>query len=63
MLGDPLLQKLLQLLPDDEARLRVSNWVDACVQDVSSGDADQRLLLDMVDTIYEFVRSTKVLIQ
>ena len=63
MLGDPLLQKLLQLLPDDEAHLRVGNWVNACVQDVSSGDADQRLLLDMIDTIYEFVRSTKVLMQ
>ncbi|KAH8882876.1 Mis6-domain-containing protein, partial [Thozetella sp. PMI_491] len=61
VLGDPLLQKLLRLRPAEEAHERVSNWVRACVQDVASGDASQSLLLDMIDIIYEFVRSTKTL--
>jgi len=60
VLGDPLLQKLLRLRPDNDANVRVSYWIEACINDVISGDADQSTLLDMVETIYEFVQTTKV---
>ncbi|KAK3327686.1 Mis6-domain-containing protein [Cercophora scortea] len=61
VLADPLLQKLLLLRPDAEGFARISNWVAACMSDVANGDADSDLLLDMVEVIHGYVRSTRTL--
>ncbi|KAK3684824.1 Mis6-domain-containing protein [Podospora appendiculata] len=61
VLADPLLQKLLLLRPDAEGFARISNWVAGCMSDVANGDADSDLLLDMIDVIHSYARSTRTL--
>jgi centromere protein I len=53
VMGDPLLQKLLQLKSTDAVRQRVDNWLEG---DGSSEGA----LLDMLASILEYTRFTKV---
>lgn len=60
VLADPLLQKFLLLRPDAEASSRVSNWLMACLGDVSSGDADSEIFLEMVEVINSYALATKV---
>ena len=60
VLADPLLQKLLLLRPDAEGSTRISNWLLACLSDVTSGDAEPGLLLDMLDVVHEYAVATKV---
>ncbi len=60
VLADPLLQKLLLLRPDAEGSARISNWLLACLDDVTSGDAEPELLLDMLDVVREYAVATKV---
>lgn len=62
VMGDPLLQKLLQLKSTDETRHRVDNWLLAFFGDqMQSEDNSERALLDMLASILEYVRFTKVL--
>ncbi|KAK4148115.1 Mis6-domain-containing protein [Dichotomopilus funicola] len=61
VLADPLLQKFLLLRPDAEASSRVSNWLMACLGDVSSGDADSEIFLEMVEVINSYAVATKTL--
>ncbi|KAK3377995.1 Mis6-domain-containing protein [Podospora didyma] len=61
IMADPLLQKLLLLRPDAEAYSRIGNWLMACMGDVTSGDADFSLFLDMLDVVHDYVTSTKTL--
>lgn len=62
VMGDPLLQKFLQLKSTDETRHRVDNWLLAFFEDqMQSEDNSERALLDMLASILEYVRVTKVL--
>ena len=62
VMGDPLLQKLLQLKSTNETRQRVDNWLLAFFEDqMQSDDNSERALLDMLAAILEYVRFTKVL--
>lgn len=62
VMGDPLLQKLLQLKSTNEIRQRVDNWLLAFFEDqMQSEDNSERALLDMLIAILEYVRFTKTL--
>lgn len=61
VLADPLLQKLMILRPDNEASIRVRNWLNACITDVKVGDADASVLLDVVEVLQDYVAATKSL--
>lgn len=60
VLADPLLQKLLLLRPSAESFLRVANWLNAALQDVLDGDADDATLWEMMEVVRDFVVQTKV---
>ncbi|KAB5563217.1 Mis6-domain-containing protein [Coniochaeta sp. 2T2.1] len=61
VLADPLLQKLMLLRPNNEATLRVKNWIEACLRDVKTGDAGADVLLDVIDVLQDYVSVTKTL--
>lgn len=48
------------LRPDNEASIRVRNWLNACITDVKVGDADASVLLDVVEVLQDYVAATKV---
>ncbi|OTA92290.1 hypothetical protein M434DRAFT_396534 [Hypoxylon sp. CO27-5] len=58
VLGDPLLQKLLILKPDNEAHQRVGSWLASYGQDLMSGEpgVDPR---DCLEILKAYVSSTK----
>ncbi|OBT67214.1 hypothetical protein VE03_02723 [Pseudogymnoascus sp. 23342-1-I1] len=60
VMGDPLLQKLLQLKSTDAVRQRVDNWLMAFFEDQLEGDGtSEGALLDMLASILEYTRFTK----
>ncbi|OAA77595.1 Mis6 domain-containing protein [Akanthomyces lecanii RCEF 1005] len=59
VLADPLLQKLLLLRPSAESFLRVANWLNAALQDVLDGDADDAMLWEIMEVVRDFVVQTK----
>ncbi|OAQ98313.1 hypothetical protein LLEC1_03239, partial [Akanthomyces lecanii] len=59
VLADPLLQKLLLLRPSAESFLRVANWLNAALQDVLDGDADDATLWEIMEVVRDFVVQTK----
>ncbi|KAF5025052.1 hypothetical protein F66182_2869 [Fusarium sp. NRRL 66182] len=59
VLADPLLQKLMLLQPSDESDQRIANWLNAVLQDVIDGDADEDTLFDILDILRDYVISTK----
>jgi len=60
VLADPLLQKFMRLRPSSEGLSRVGNWLMACMDDVTRGDADSSLVLELLDVIHEYTMSSKV---
>lgn len=60
VLADPLLQKLLVLRPSAESYQRIANWLNAVLQDVIDGDADQATLWEVLHVVRDFVVQTKV---
>lgn len=61
VMGDPLLQKLFQLKSTDDVRQRVDYWLMAFFEDQLEGDgSSQGALLDMLASILEYTRFTKV---
>ena len=60
VIADPLLQKLLLLRPDEEAHVRVSNWMTAVLQDIRSGEADAHTTSDVLGLLHEYVVVSKV---
>lgn len=60
VLADPLLQKLLLLRPSAESYMRVANWLNAALQEVVDGDADETTLWEMMDVVRDFVVQIKV---
>ncbi|KAM0211602.1 hypothetical protein ACHAQD_003194 [Fusarium lateritium] len=61
VLADPLLQKLMLLKPGNESEQRIANWLDAILQDVHDGDADEATFFDMLDILRDYVVSVKPL--
>ncbi|KAM0439458.1 hypothetical protein ACHAQK_006169 [Fusarium lateritium] len=59
VLADPLLQKLMLLKPGNESEQRIANWLDAILQDVHDGDADEATFFDMLDILRDYVVSVK----
>ncbi|OAA66085.1 Mis6 domain-containing protein [Cordyceps fumosorosea ARSEF 2679] len=59
VLADPLLQKLLLLRPSAESYMRVANWLNAALQEVVDGDADETTLWEMMDVVRDFVVQIK----
>jgi centromere protein I len=61
VMGDPLLQRLLQLRSDDTTLRRVDNWLMAFFEDqVADGVRSEATLLDMLASIRDYARFTKV---
>jgi centromere protein I len=48
------------LRPDNEASIRVRNWLNGCIADVRTGDADASVLLDVIEVLQDYVAATKV---
>ena len=48
------------LRPNNDATLRVKNWIGACLRDVKTGDAGIDVLLDVIDVLQDYVAVTKV---
>ncbi|KAH8179567.1 mis6 domain-containing protein [Sarocladium implicatum] len=61
VLADPLLQKLLILRPSAESDQRIANWLNAVLEDVIQGDADQDSLWEVLDILKQYVSHTKTL--
>lgn len=61
VLGDPLLQKLVQLKTTPIIQERINNWLTAYFEDIllESGDSIGESL-DLLDSIREYTRFTKV---
>lgn len=59
VLADPLLQKLLLLSPNGDAFQRITNWLQAVLDDVVSGGTDEDTFWDIIDVLREFVLHTK----
>lgn len=61
VIGDPLLQKLLQLKSSDTVMRRLDNWLKAFFEDqLEENGQSESTLLDMLAAILEYVRFTKV---
>jgi centromere protein I len=61
VMGDPLLQKLLQLKSTSSTLSRVDNWLMAFFEDqLEAGAHSGHELLDMLAAIIEYARFTKV---
>lgn len=60
VLADPLLQKLLQLRPSDNAYQRIANWLHAILQDAVDGSVDEDTLWNILEVFRDFVVQTKV---
>lgn len=60
VLADPLLQKLMVLRPSSESDQRIANWLNAALQDVEDGDADEATFFEIMDILRDYVLSTKV---
>ncbi|VUC21532.1 unnamed protein product [Clonostachys rosea] len=59
VLADPLLQKLLLLSPNGDAFQRITNWLQAVLDDVINGGTDEDTFWDIIDVLREFVLHTK----
>jgi centromere protein I len=60
VLADPLLQKLLILRPNADSDQRIANWLNAVLEDVIQGDADQDTMWEVLEVLKQFVVQTKV---
>jgi centromere protein I len=48
------------LKPGNESEQRIANWLNAVLQDVHDGDADEATFFDMLDILRDYVVSVKV---
>jgi centromere protein I len=64
VMGDPLLQKLLQLKSDESISRRLDEWLTAFFEDqLADGAQYGSTLLDMLTAIQEYSKFTKVYIR
>ncbi|OHW95179.1 mis6 domain-containing protein [Colletotrichum incanum] len=59
VLADPLLQKFIALKKDDTASKRVVHWIDAVLDDVLNGNADDKLFRETMEILAEYVSRVK----
>jgi centromere protein I len=60
-IGDPLLQKFLQLKNSEATTQRIDNWLLAFFEDqLESPNSAEGTILDMLQAIREYTRYTKV---
>ncbi|KAK1966624.1 Mis6-domain-containing protein [Colletotrichum sublineola] len=59
VLADPLLQKFIALKNDRAASKRVIHWIDAILEDVLNGNADEKLFRETMDVLAEYVSRVK----
>lgn len=59
VLVDPLLQKFMMLRPDQDLQ-RALAWMNSQLAELLNGDADEEAMLNTMNVIYEYARSTKV---
>ncbi|KDN65820.1 hypothetical protein CSUB01_05003 [Colletotrichum sublineola] len=62
VLADPLLQKFIALKNDRAASKRVIHWIDAILEDVLNGNADEKLFRETMDVLAEYVSRVKVVV-
>lgn len=60
VLADPLLQKFVALKKDDAASKRVVHWIEAVLEDVLNGNADDQLFRDTMEILEDYVARVKV---
>ena len=61
VIGDPLLQNLLQLKSNNTIKRRIDNWLTAFFEDqLEGGGFTENRLLDMLAAIKEYTSFTKV---
>ncbi|KAK7456310.1 hypothetical protein Landi51_02553 [Colletotrichum acutatum] len=60
VLADPLLQKFVALKKDDAASKRVVHWIDAVLEDVLNGNADDKSFAETMEMLEEYVARVKV---
>ncbi|KAJ0387799.1 hypothetical protein COL922a_001634 [Colletotrichum nupharicola] len=59
VLADPLLQKFIALKKDDAVSRRVIHWVDAILEDVLNGNADDKLFNETMEILEDYVTRVK----
>jgi centromere protein I len=62
-IGDPLLQKYLQLKPSSSTSLRLGLWLLAFFEDQLETPESEKNILDMLEAIRDYTRYTKVCTQ
>lgn len=60
VLADPLLQKFVALKKDDAASKRVVHWINAVLEDVLNGNADDKSFAETMEMLKEYVARVKV---
>ncbi|KAJ0307563.1 hypothetical protein COL516b_004184 [Colletotrichum fioriniae] len=61
VLADPLLQKFVALKKDDAASKRVVHWINAVLEDVLNGNADDKSFAETMEMLKEYVARVKPL--
>ncbi|GJC93393.1 MIS6 domain-containing protein [Colletotrichum higginsianum] len=59
VLADPLLQKFIALKKDDAVSKRVVHWIEAVLEDVLNGNADDKLFKETMEILEEYVSRVK----
>ncbi|KAG7057566.1 Mis6 domain-containing protein [Colletotrichum scovillei] len=59
VLADPLLQKFVALKKDDTASKRVVHWINAVLEDVLNGNADDKSFAETMKMLEEYVARVK----
>ncbi|KAK2029685.1 Mis6-domain-containing protein [Colletotrichum zoysiae] len=59
VLADPLLQKFIALKNDRAASKRVVHWIDAVLEDVLNGNADEKLFRETMEVLADYVSRVK----
>ncbi|TDZ68351.1 Centromere protein I [Colletotrichum trifolii] len=59
VLADPLLQKFVALKKDNDAAHRVVHWINAVLEDVLNGNADEKLFRETMEILEDYVARVK----
>jgi centromere protein I len=63
VIGDPLLQKFLQLKSSDSTSRRIDNWLlDFFEDQLENSDSSEALILQMLVAVRDYTRYMKVLL-
>jgi centromere protein I len=59
-IGDPLLQKFLQLRPSDSTSQRIDQWLLAFFEDQLETSGSEKAILEMLEAVRGYTNHTKV---